>query len=64
MNTLKDIVISIVGTYTPDITSGVTGAAQIDWVWIASFLIVFHCFILTFKMIKSIIKSLFGGWNV
>lgn len=62
MTTIKDVLLSIIGTYTPDVTNGVEGLAQVDWVWISSailFIVLIHSI---FKSAADIIKDLFGGW--
>lgn len=55
MNTLKDLVVQIIGQYSPDIAC--EGIAQIDWVWVGAFLILLHLTIVFFKSIKEIFKG-------
>ena len=35
ISNLKDFFINFVGPYTPDLTQGLEGIAQLDWAWIA-----------------------------
>lgn len=53
MNTFKDLLISVIGQYTPDLTA--EGIAQIDWVWIASAVLVIALIIGFFKAIRFIL---------
>lgn len=59
MNDVKNLLESIIGTYTPDVTSGVQGLAQIDWVWICSFVLVLALTVVFFKMVKEFFKGVF-----
>lgn len=53
MDTFKDLLISVIGEYTPDLTA--EGIAQIDWVWIASAVLVIALIIGFFKAIRFIL---------
>ena len=53
----KDMLIQVIGTYTPDLTCADWG--QIDWVWIAGFLLFLHVVIIFFKIFKEIFKEVF-----
>ena len=64
ISNLKDFFINFVGPYTPDLTQGLEGIAQLDWVWIAGAALALMMVGLFFKMIKSILKDLFRGWFV
>lgn len=55
MTFVKDLLLSIIGNYVPDLT--VTGIASIDWVWICSFLLLLALTIIFFKSIKHIFKG-------
>lgn len=55
--TIKDVLIDIIGTYTPDLTA--EGIAQIDWVWIAGAVLLIALVISFFKAIRFVL----GGFN-
>lgn len=59
MNDVKTLLVSIIGSYSPDITSGVQGLAQVDWVWICSFILVLALTVVFFKMVKEFFKGVF-----
>ena len=62
IQTFKEMLIALLGQYTPDLTEGLTGIAQLDWEWIASFILLLHVVILFFKCIKHIFEDIFRGW--
>ena len=55
MTQVKDLLISIIGNYVPDLT--VQGIASIDWVWVCSFLLLLHLTIVFFKGLKHIFQG-------
>lgn len=57
MTYIKDVLESIIGTYSPNDT--LEGIAQIDWVWIASAVMLIALMITFFKVIRFVI----GGFK-
>ena len=57
MQTIKDVLLSIIGEYTPDITA--EGIAQIDWVWIAGAVLLIGLICCFFKSIRYILGVMF-----
>lgn len=57
MTTFKDLLISYVGPYTPDLTANDWG--QIDWVWIASAILLIVLVVTFFKAIRFVL----GGFR-
>ena len=57
MEYLKDVLESIIGTYEPNNT--LEGLAQVDWVWIASAVLLIALVITFFKIIRFVI----GGFK-
>lgn len=53
MNTFKELLLSVIGEYTTDLTA--EGIAQIDFVWIASAVLVIALIIGFFKAIRFIL---------
>lgn len=53
----KDMLIQIIGTYTPDLTA--TDWGQIDFVWIAAFILFLVVVKLFFKIFFEILKEVF-----
>ena len=56
MTLIKDFMESIIGTYTPDLTA--EGLAQVDWVWIASAVLLLILVASFFKAIRFILGGL------
>lgn len=57
MTYIKDVLEAIIGTYTPNDT--LEGIAQVDWVWIASAVLLIALMITFFKVIRFVI----GGFK-
>lgn len=53
MTYLKDVLESIIGTYTPDLTA--EGLSQVDWVWIASAVLLIGLVFGFFKAVRFIL---------
>ena len=56
MQYLKDILIDIIGSYTPDPT--LDGIAQIDWAWIASAVLFIGLILSFFKALRFVLGGL------
>lgn len=56
MNTIKEWIISIIGEYTPDYTA--TNFGQIDYVWIASAILLIVLVIVFFKALRFVLGGL------
>lgn len=57
ITTFKDLLIDVIGTYSPDITANDWG--QIDWVWIAGAVLFIVLVVTFFKAIRYV----FGGFR-
>lgn len=58
MTEIKQVLESIIGTYTPDLTA--EGLAQVDWVWIASAVLLIILVASFFKAIRFLIGGFKG----
>lgn len=56
MTYIKDFLESVIGTYTPDLTA--EGMAQVDWVWIASAVLLIILVASFFKAVRFVIGGL------
>ena len=56
MTTFKDLLITYVGPYTPDFTA--TDWGQIDWVWIASAILLIVLIVTFFKAIRFVLGGI------
>ena len=55
-STIKDWLISIIGPYTPDLTT--TDCGQIDFVWIASAVLLIVLVVVFFKSLRFVLGGL------
>lgn len=56
MTTIKDWMLDIIGTYTPDYTA--TNFGQIDFVWICSAILLIALIITFFKALRFVLGGL------
>lgn len=59
MITIKQLLESFLGSYTTDISGNTSGIAQLDIVWICSFILLALLTSWFFKFIKELFKELF-----